>query len=173
MHGRAKKAASVMLNCKNLSIKRPMEKLDHRMFGPFVVQCKVGSRAYEIELPERGDIHPVFNVSLLKPYHEDPVGRPQKMILTPDIVDNEPSYVVAEVVDSRWYGNHKSKFPHRFVQYMVAWEGYSPEENSWEPFEMLEEPAMQAVQQFHERYLSKPKDYRVIDNPHRGTKRRR
>jgi len=75
------------------------------MFGTFVVKRKVGSRAYEVELPERWDIHPVFHVSLLEPYREDPVGRSQKIIPTPDIVDNEPSYVVAEVVDSRWYGN--------------------------------------------------------------------
>jgi len=61
----------------------------------------VGSRAYEVELRERWDIHPVFHVSLLEPYREDPVGRPQKTIPTPDIVDNEPSYIVAEVVDSR------------------------------------------------------------------------
>ena len=101
------------------------------------------------------------------------MGRPQKMIPTPDIVDNQPSYVVAEVVNSRWYGNPKSKFPCHFVQYMVAWEGHGAEENSWEPFEMLEDTAMQAWQQFHERYPSKPKVQRVIDNPNRGTNRRR
>jgi len=43
-----------------------------------------------MELPERWDIHPVFHVSLLEPYHEDHVGRPQRIIPTPDIVDNEP-----------------------------------------------------------------------------------
>jgi len=32
-----------------------------------------------------------------------------------DIVDNEPSYVVSEIVDSRWYGNPKKTFPYRFV----------------------------------------------------------
>jgi len=80
------------------------------MFGPFVVKRKVGSRAYEIELPERCDIHHVFHVRLLEPYRYDPVGRPQKIIPTPDIVDNEHSYVVAEVVDSRWYGSPKSSF---------------------------------------------------------------
>jgi len=169
---RAKKADRVMLNRKNHRTKRPKKKLDHKMFGPFVVKRKVGSRAYEIDLPERWDIHPVFHVSLLEPYREDPVGRPQRIIPTPDIVDNEPSNVVAEVVDSRWYGNPKSKFLHRFVQYMVAWEGYGPEENSWEPFEILEDTAMQALQQFHERYPSKPKDHRVIDNPNGRTKRR-
>jgi len=119
-----------------------MEILDHTMFGPFVVKRKVGSRAYEIELLERWDIHPVFHISLLEPYREDPVGRAHKIIPTPDIVDNEPSYVVAEVVDSRSYGNYKSKFQHRFMQYMVAWEGYGPEENSWARFEMLEDTAM-------------------------------
>jgi len=125
-----------MLNRKNLRTKRPMEKLDHKMFGPFVVKCKVGYRAYEVERPERWDIHPLFHVSLLEPYREDPVGRPQKIIPTPDIVDNKPRYDVADVVDSPWYGNPKSKFPPRFVQDIVAWEGYGPEENSWEQFEM-------------------------------------
>ena len=88
-------------------------------------------------------------------------------------MDNEPSYIVSEIVDSRWYGNPKKSFPYMFVQYMVAWEGYGPEENSWEVFEMLEDTAMQALQRFHERYPSKPRDYRVIDNLNRGTKRRR
>jgi len=171
IQGRAKKADRVMLNRKNVCRKRPIEKLDYKMFGPWIVKRKVGSRAYESELPERWDIHPVLHVTLLEPNGEDHVGRSQKIISTPDIMDNEPSYVLSEVLDSRWYGNPKSKFPHRFVQYMVAWEGYGPEENSREPFEMLEDIAMQALQQFHERYRSKPKDYRVIDNPNSGKKR--
>jgi len=40
--GRAKKADRVMLNRKNLRTKRPMEKLDHKMFGPFVVKTQGG-----------------------------------------------------------------------------------------------------------------------------------
>jgi len=56
---------------------------------------------------------------------------------------------------------------------MVSWEGNGPEENSWEPFEMLEDTAMHALQQFHERYPSKPRGQRVIDNANRRTKRRR
>jgi len=91
IHGRAKKQDRVMLNRKNLGTKRPMEKLDHQMFGPFVVKCKVVNRAYEIELPERWDINPVFYVSLLEPYRVDPVARPQKIIPIVEIVDNEPS----------------------------------------------------------------------------------
>ena len=40
--------------------KRPTEKLDHKYFGPFVVKRKVGQWAYELELPPRMSIHPVF-----------------------------------------------------------------------------------------------------------------
>ena len=49
--GRVMKADSLRLNRKNIRIKRPMEKLDHKMFGPFVVKPKIGSRADELELP--------------------------------------------------------------------------------------------------------------------------
>jgi len=94
-----------MLNGKNLRTKRPMLKLDHKMLGPFVVIRKIGSRAYEIELPDRWEIYLVFHVGLLEPYREDPNGRPQKDIPTPDIVDNKHSYVFSEIVDSQWYGN--------------------------------------------------------------------
>ena len=148
-----------------------MEKLDHRMFGPFVVKRKVGSRAYKLELPAHWTVHPVFHVSLLERYREDPIGHPAKEIPVPDIVEEQPSYVVAEVVDSRWYGNARSKFPKWFVQYLVSWEGYGPEENSWEPDAMLEGTAFQVWLDFHKRYPFKPRDHRVKDEPSRGNKR--
>jgi len=37
---------------------------------------------------------------------------------------------------------------------MVALEQDGPEEISWEPYVMLEDTAMKALQQFHERYPS-------------------
>ena len=171
--GRAKKADRVMLNRKNIRTKRPMEKLDHRMFGPFVVLRKIGRAAYELQLPERWGIHPVFNVGLLEPYREDASGQRTKEVPVPDIVDNEPSYVIEGVLDSRWYGGTKQKFPQRFVQYLVAWEGYGPEENSWEPYEMLEGTGLQALRDFHRRYPSKPRDHRVVEGGQTGNKRKR
>ena len=60
--GRAKVAGKVMLNRHNIKTKRPTEKLDHKYFGPFVIKRKVGQRAYELELPPRMSIHPVFYV---------------------------------------------------------------------------------------------------------------
>jgi len=56
-----------MLNRKNIRTNWPIENLDHKMFGPFLVKQKNGSRADELELPARWTIHTVFNVGLLEP----------------------------------------------------------------------------------------------------------
>ena len=159
--GRAKVADKVMLSRQNIKTKRPTEKLDHKFFGPFVVKRKVGQRAYELEMPARMNIHPVFYVGLLEPYRQsaDPTRKQEPPL--PDEVDNELSFVVDKIVDSRWYGLAKGKFPQRYVQYMVVWVGYGPEENSWEPYEVLEGTAEQALQDYHAKYPRRPRDHRV------------
>lgn len=92
--GRAMKADGLMLNQRNLHTKWSMVKVDHKMFGPFVAKRKVGSSAYELELPTRWTINSVFNIVLLEPYCEDPIARPQLAIAAPDIGDSDPGYVV-------------------------------------------------------------------------------
>ena len=159
--GRAKVADKVMLNRHDMKTKRPTEKLDHKYFGPFVVKPMVGQRAYELELPSRMSIHPVFYVGLLEPYRESTDPTRKQEPLMPDEVDDEPSFIVKEVVDGRWYGPKGARFPKRFVQYMVVWAGYGPEENSWEPYEVLEGTAGKALEDYHSKYPRRPRDYRV------------
>ena len=106
-------------------------------------------------------IHPVFYVGLLEPYREstDPTRKQDPPM--PDDVDDEPSFVVEEIVDSRWYGPKGAKFPKRLIQYMVVWAGYGPEENSWEPYEVLEGTAEEAQQDYHSKYPRRPRDHRI------------
>ncbi|CAN1862455.1 hypothetical protein LINPERHAP1_LOCUS43946, partial [Linum perenne] len=42
-----------------------------RYEGHFLVVKKIGRVAYKIEVPSHLEIHPVFHVSQLKPYHND------------------------------------------------------------------------------------------------------
>ncbi|CUS15717.1 unnamed protein product, partial [Tuber aestivum] len=98
----AKRADHLILNRKNIRTKGPMRTLDHRMFVPFVIKRKVGNRAYELQLPARWAIHPVFNVGLLEPDREGVSRKRIKEVPIPQRVDNEGSYIIEAVVDSRW-----------------------------------------------------------------------
>src|SRR3954471_6910156 len=48
--------------------KRPSKKLQHRFIGPYRIIQKISPVAYKLELPNSLKIHPVFHVSLLRPY---------------------------------------------------------------------------------------------------------
>jgi len=58
----------VMLSAKNIHTKPPSKKLSPKLYGPFKVLEKKGSRAYKLEISAWWKIHAGFHVSLLEPY---------------------------------------------------------------------------------------------------------
>ena len=70
-------------------------------------------------------IHPVFHVSLLKPYRSD--GRVQPP--SPTIIDGEAYFLIQGILDHRMVKQGRK----RAREYLVQWKGYGPEHNSWEP----------------------------------------
>ena len=71
-------------------------------------------------------LHPVFNVIKLLTTPSDPIlGQKTSPPPPPELVDGEEHYVVERILDSRFMRGR--------LQFLVKWEGYGYEENSWVP----------------------------------------
>ena len=117
----------VYLDASNIHTTRPSQKLAHCYLGPFTIVQKVGRNAYWLRLPtSMSRLHPVFNMIKLLPAPSDPIlGQKASPPPLPEIVDGEEHYVVEWILDSRFMRCH--------LQFLVKWEGYGYEENSWVP----------------------------------------
>lgn len=123
-----KKGDYVMLSTKNLKLKRPSAKLDHKFLGPFPIDAIINPVAVRLSLPpSMARLHPVFHVSLLEPYH-GPLQR--KKPPAPVIIDDELEYEVERLLDCRGTGENR--------QYLVKWTGYPIWEATWEPIANLD-----------------------------------
>src|SRR3954451_16286474 len=80
---------------------RPPRKLQARFIGPYTIMAKVSPVAYKLELPTSLSIHPVFHVSLLRPYTA-PSTVPDRVPSGPlPPPDDHEEYEVERILDSR------------------------------------------------------------------------
>ena len=139
----------VWLDTRNIKTLRPSKKLDWKNVGQLTIIEKVSDWAYRLDLPASMKIHPMFNVSLLRPAYDDhPPGQIAKE-QPPVIVNGNTEWEVEEVVDSRW----KYSGRRRTLHYSVKWIG--DDMLTEEPWQNLEN-APDAVRTFHQRYPHKP-----------------
>jgi hypothetical protein len=130
----------VLLESKNITPIRPMRKLSELRYGPFEIEGKIGNAAYRLKLPPSWNaIHPVFNESLLIPFH--PPLPSQRQLRPPPIPqqEGEAEYEVEQIIDKRQKGKK--------IEYLVKWKGYNHDENTWEPKKNLAN-ASEILQEF-------------------------
>jgi len=145
-----------MVNMKNMRTKWPSKKLDHKRLGPVEILDAVGKRAFRVQLPPEARNHPVFHVAELEPYRQSTIeGRHQPPPPVEEI-EGESNYVVESIGKSRENKRRKR------VEYLVFWEGYPPEQATWEPGENLAGIADEVLREFHGRYLTQPRDPRIL-----------
>lgn len=118
----------VLLSSKNLRIRVGTRKLLPRYLGPFQVTKRVGSLAYELALPpSMGKTHPVFHVSLLRPYN---AASDQPRPPMPVVLDGEYELEVERVLDHRDKKvSQRSRRTRR--EFLVKWADYGHEHNVW------------------------------------------
>ncbi|KAJ9517687.1 hypothetical protein QJQ45_003988 [Haematococcus lacustris] len=114
---------TLTMNLRNMVGKA--RKLLPRYVGPFRIEAHVGRDAVKLTLPPAiSRIHPVFHVSLLRPY-EGNFGRLPPTEL--GWLDDSPQYEVERIVNHRHVRAGKAK------EYLVKWKGYDDSDNTWEP----------------------------------------
>ncbi len=100
-HPNFKVGDKVWLLRKNIATTRPCAKLDYKRFGPFKITKLVGLVACQLELPPQFKIHNVFHVSLLEPYHENPIPECHREPPVPVEIEGQEEFEVQEVLDSK------------------------------------------------------------------------
>ena len=144
----------VWLSTDNLHLPHASRKLSERWLGPYSITKLVGPNAVELHLPRSMRIHPVVNISHVKPYRDCLPGQPVSAP-SPSLVmeDRNEEYEVEYVVDSRYKGKR--------LEYLVHWKGWSDTDRTWELVSNLGN-AEAAIRDFHAAHPSAPRHLRGI-----------
>ncbi|KAI5662326.1 hypothetical protein M9H77_21649 [Catharanthus roseus] len=129
------------------SFRKVHKGLIRRYEGPFPVLKRVGKVSYKLQLPSRLKIHPVFHVSLLKPYHEDledPTRGESKRAPTAVVTsfDKEVEAILAD-------RHIRRRGVPSYWEYLVKWKNLPESEASWEREDALWQ-FKDHIQQFHD-----------------------
>ncbi|MBW0475440.1 hypothetical protein O181_015155 [Austropuccinia psidii MF-1] len=100
----------VWLSSKNIKSTRPTNKLSKRWLGPFPILKKVSNHSYHLKLPSQWkSIHPVYQISLLKPVKTSTIPNWHQEPTPPIIIEEEDKWEVSQILDSKikrgklWY----------------------------------------------------------------------
>ncbi|KAK3019612.1 hypothetical protein RJ639_005031 [Escallonia herrerae] len=99
--------------------------------GPLIIVKKMGKMAYKVDPPHwwSRQLHPVFHVSMLKPFYEDTADPSRGQIKRQGLKPKAAGKRVAEAIlnDRVIIASRK-----RHQEYLVKWQGQMDEENTWE-----------------------------------------
>ena len=131
----------VFLDASDIHTTCPSRKLSDRHLGPYPVKHQVGSNAYHLTLPpSMNRLHPVFNMVKLTLVPVDLItGRHAPPPPPPELVNGKEEYVVEEILNSCIFCWK--------LQYLVKWEGYGVEHNTWEYWDNIGNAADMVIHQ--------------------------
>jgi hypothetical protein len=101
-------------------------KLAFKFFGPFRILQRIGSVAYELELPAGSTIHPVFHVSQLKQARGT-------QTVSPTLPTDASAFQFPERVLQR----RMTSGDQPVLQGLIKWSGMPEELSTWENLEVL------------------------------------
>ena len=138
----------VWLSTTNLHLTCTSKKLSERWIGPYVITKLISNNAVELKFPQSMKIHPVVNISQVKPYKERLPGQPLQKPGPVTATENcDVKYEVDYIVDSCCKGKQ--------LEYLVHWSGFNEKDHIWEPEGQLDN-ACDIIIDFHHANPSAP-----------------
>ena len=138
----------VWLATENLQLTHASWKLSERWLGPYTIITLARPNAIKLKLSRSLQIHPIVNISWIKPYHEHMEGqtpyRPGPVHITKDW-DNKRE--VDHIVDSC--------LKNKKLEYLVHWKGYDDSDCMWEPKSNLRN-VKDTIHDFHDSHSFTP-----------------
>ena len=136
----------VYLTAKHIKQQSGVSKLNPLARGPFKIVRQINENAFALKLPPTWRIKNVFHVSKLRLAHRNDDNQfPLRRVVTPDPPevkgDGSEEYTVEKIIDRRKRYNR--------WEYRVRWQGYGPEEDTWEIMRNLTN-ARDAVKEFED-----------------------
>jgi hypothetical protein len=98
-----KEKDKIYLIQRNIQIKQPSTKLDHKKLGLFKIKRVAGLVNYELVLPKTINIHLVFYISLLEPILLGVLLAPVTEI---ELVNPNIEYKIEEILDHKQVRNY-------------------------------------------------------------------
>jgi len=143
----------VYLDASDISTTRLSRKLSHRRLGPYPIERQISKNAYRLKLPNpMRRLHLVFNVVKLTPAPTDPiVGRRPKLPPPPELIEGEEEYLVEEILDSKMFCGR--------LRFLIKWEGYGIEHNTWEYASDVHAP--KCLAEFYRKHPAAPRQIRA------------
>ena len=139
----------VWLEASNFSTDRPSKKLSHGRLGPCPIVEIVNPNTVKLRLPRQLRIHPVFNVSDVRPFNESTIPGQKSKTPEPVFVNEETRYEVEEILNSRL---SRGK-----LQFLIKWKGYTDEHNSWQPESNVLPGAEKLVKKYYVAHPNAPR----------------
>lgn len=106
-------------------------KLKQRWIGPFEVIQKINPKVYRLCMSNQYPGLPVFNIDHLKPYKPSESKWGDRTVMK----ESTQSKAVSEEYAVEAIVGHRRKA--RGMEWLVRWEGYGPQFDSWEPTSFL------------------------------------
>jgi hypothetical protein len=134
----------VMLDGRNIQMRRLKDKLDHKKHGPFAIEKVVSATAIRLSLPQKWTIYNTFHISLLEPYNNGTRPPPDllKIIDQSDDIEGNKEWEIEEILSSR---KVKGK-----VLYRVRWKGYQlKKDHMEEPYKHFIVGGLEGLREFH------------------------